>query len=373
MNRNNAQRLIGISQKLLSCLPLLTAIVIFEFLKVQITNQKVFNSDFLLQIVLLVQLIPCFLFAYMADKHYRLKALLSCHLLGLFCGIVFYSLGMEKTALVLLVITFTPLSVARAAILDNFSHRSYLKLLGITFLAQQIPWMSFGIIVSFPQEHLTIFSFSLIALNTLLIALFFKDKKAESHLHNITVRKALQKNKEIFLYTAMAFILVSLTMRMGWLYMEVYHTATQGIILLDVALMVGTLTAICYRKLPHMSVLTFCYSIGFGIGFVAICGYYLDPSKIQSNIFNFISFGSVVEGMAFPLALDALISMFGSKNKAIGSAITEMGTAIASFLSVIVLMIAASYPTWNIYAMTFGFLGAALLQMRAEQKKFQQD
>jgi hypothetical protein len=373
MNQNRLEMFLPLLRKGLSCIPLLFAILIFEFIKVQITYRKPGNSDFLLNLLLFGQLVPCFLFAYISDKYYRMQALISCHCLGLACGALFYFLGMHTEALILIVLTFTPLSVARASILDNFSHHSYLKLLSLTFFAQQIPWGLFQQIISFPERELIVFTMLLIFINTVLIAVFFKDSKKDLHWHNVTVREALKRNRAPFIYTGIAFVLASLSMRIGWLYAEVFHMTERGIEVLDLALMVGTVITMCYRRLPHMSTLTFCYSIGFGIGIVVILGQYLNAVNAEHSIFNFISFGSVVEGMAFPFALDALISMFGPKNKAIGSAVTEMGTGIASFLAITALTLRSTYPEWIIHAMAIFFFAAMLLQMKAETKKFQQD
>jgi len=315
-----------------------------------------------------LQLVPAFVLAYLSDRTNRKNVLIFSQLIGLVGGIVLYIFGSTPWVLILIAITFNPTHVARAALLDIFPHYSTLKLVAITFFALNLPWMFFKEFSAFDFNFLVILTFVLLAVNSLLTFLFFHDRQkcGYSKVQFAKSIELLRNDRRIF-YTLSAFICSEITFYLISIYIE-YSKGTE--VWLDIttfATLIGILIAMLYNRLPHMSMVTLFYSMGFGLIVVAILSSFLSISSLQISLLSSMSHYAVIGGMYLPFVTDAVIKMLGNRNKGIGSALIEGGDAIAILIAMIFSTAFVLSALWIFGIILVLFLLATGIQKKAEK------
>ncbi len=88
-----------------------------------------------------LQIFPAFIFGFISDHHRRRKMLIFSQILGVLGGIFLWIFKFETWVVFFIGITFNPLSVARATMLDNYPKISALKVIAVTYIAKNISWI----------------------------------------------------------------------------------------------------------------------------------------------------------------------------------------------------------------------------------------
>lgn len=348
-------------------LPAVVALIISQLVTLQVYLWEDPENRKFLASWRALQLIPAFIYAYISDRHYRKGALVVSHVLGLLVGLIFFFLKMPFYALIFIGLTFNPISVARAALLDNFPHYSSLKLVAVTYFALYIPWVVYDQFRQIPLDYLMIATFALLFFNAILTALFFQDRKDLStvdHSLSHVIPKTRQLNT---LLTIIGFLLSQATMEIIW--MLVHDTATSDLWmnLTNAGFILGFIGAVLYKKLPHMSMLTVTYATGLGISLISIIGYKSSLFTCTSALFSSMSYYSVLAGIYLPFVTDAVMSMFSPRRKAVASAVIEFANLLAVLLAYAVTIWVTENMCTMLYIITFFFLIASILQRKVEK------
>lgn len=348
-------------------IPAIVAILISELVTIQVYLVPSVEANHLLASWRILQLIPAFIFAYLSDRQYRKGALVISHLISLVLGVAAYVLGYRLWALIVIGLTFNPISVARASLLDNFPQYSSIKLVAITYFAMYIPWIFYNQISLIPLNYATVFTLVLLFINTAMTIFLFKDRKDLTHVDHSLQRTLLNKNVKKLSLMILAFIFSQITVELVWSLIHHYQNANSWIILTNFGFIIGFACSVLYKKLPHMSIITLTYTTGFGISLVAILGSRYGLFGCREAVFSSMSYYTVIAGVYLPFVTDGVISLFNPTRKAMASAVVELATRIGVILSYICLLYVAQNYCDSSYLIALLFLIAALLQRRAEK------
>jgi len=350
-------------------IPSLIAIILLELINAQIYYYGPFGEkEHLFTCWNLLQLVPAFLFGYISDRHYRKKALVVSQILGLVGGIILYTFGIKTWVLIFIALTFNPLPVARAALLDNFPQYPALKLVAITFLAQNLPWAFFNQIGRFSLNSLVVFTFSILFINVILTYFFFVDRQDLMHPKvKVDHYKIFNKSNRRIAYTLLAFTLSELTFYLVWVFIEHSDGYYIWLNLTTLGALIGIFCAMLYNRLPHMSIITLFYTIGFGISVVAIFTCMMGVFSCGVSLLSAISHYCVVGGLYLPFVTEAVINMVGTRHKAVGAALIEFADTIALVAAPFILFALSKYPLGILFLTATLCLCAAIFQKRAER------
>ena len=348
-------------------IPVIIAILISELVTIQVYLVPSFGTDNMLALWRILELIPAFIFAYISDKQYRKGALVISHLLGLVSGVAAYLLGYPLWALVLIGLTFNPISVARAALLDNFPQYSSVKLVAITYCAMYIPWIFYDQISTIPLNSIIVFTLIMLFINTVITIVLFEDRKDLTHVNHSLQRAFFNKNVKKMSLMILAFILSQITIEWVWYLIHHYQNANAWLSLTNYGFVIGFACAVLYKKLPHMSIITLAYTTGFGISLIAIIGRAYGLFGCREAVFSSMSYYTVIAGVYLPFVTDGVISLFNPSRKAMASAIVELASRIAVILSYVFILYVAQDYCDSSYFIALLFLAAAFLQRRVEK------
>lgn len=359
------------SHKIISlAIPSLIAISILELINIEANYAGTnFNNNQLYTILNFLQLIPAFTFAYISDKHFRKKALIVSQILG-FLGIsILFIFGIKFWVLIGIAITFNPIPVARAALLDNFSHQSSLKIVAITFLAQYFPWIFYNQIVSFPLNSLYGFTLAILFINIILTKVLFRDRTDEKKTtKTINILTIINKINKRMMLTIISFMLAGMSLYLVWIYLQNTGDNFIWFDFTNLGIFIGVACSLFYSVLPHMTIITLFYAVGLCMYLVALITSYTMPYQCDQCLLNVFSHYSIVVGMYVIFVTEAVIKIFGARNKAIGAAVIELTNSIAMVISSMIFVFAKPNST-AIIALTIPFfLTAVLLQKKGEKE-----
>lgn len=348
-------------------IPAVVAIFISELITLIVYLFKPPETDNFFALWRALQLIPVFIFAYISDRQYRKGALVISHILGLILGVAVYLLGFPFWALIVVSLAFSPIPVARAALLDNFPQYSSVKLVAITYFAMYIPWMFFYQFSFVSLNKLIIFTFFLLLINTLMTIVLFRDRKDLTHVDHSLHRTLATQNKKKMILMIVAFILSQITFELIWDLLYRSHAENVWVSLMNCGFVIGFAGAILYKKLPHMSIIMLTYTTGLGISIVATIGNWYGLFGCQEAILTSMGYYTVVAGVYLPLVTDGVISLFNPQKKATASAVVELAARLASILWYVGLFYVLENYCHSLYFISLLFLLAALLQRRVEK------
>ncbi len=321
-------------------IPALLAISIVEIVNIEVVlSGAITKENSMLFVWMILKLIPTFLFSYISDLHFRKETLIICQLLGIVGGLFLSVFGFESWVLILIAMTFNPIPVARAALLDHFPRYSTVKLVSFTFLAQYIPWALYTYIEKFDYGSVVHFIVVLLALNTILTIFLFKKDPVKNELE-VKEKKntSVMKNKNV-MNSLIAFTLAEITFFVFEAYLGYIPDGHSWLSITSFATLIGLGIAVLYTRLPHISIITLFYGIGAGMTAIACFHCFLFKSSCNNNILSSMSFYSVIGGLYLPFVTDAVIRMKGSKHRAFGSALVESADTIASFVAPLLIFL----------------------------------
>lgn len=354
-------------------IPALLAIFLFEFLNAQMFFSLGEDQSYSFEFLRFVHVIPAFVFAYISDKHYRKGALLASHVLGLATSCLLYFFGLHFWTVFLVAIAFNPMSVARASLIDNFPNHSPLTLMAVAFIVKSLPWIGFFWMDVYAINQFNVIQWVLILffINGLLILVLFQDRKdLFFQTHPMRTQGFLQKVDRRTTFTVMAFILAETTIRMTW--GRVWHGGQDVALLISitsVALAIGSMSAMLYKRLPHMSIITLTYVTGVCMMLIAMLGHFFGMASYHYGFVSIMSYYCIIAGLNNPLVADAVITMFGPRRKAMGAVMIDLSEAISLSLGAFAItVVPPSFYTVAVMALML-FLSASCLQRHVERRQ----
>lgn len=350
----------------LHSIPSLIAISLLELVNVQVyLHGPVSKNSLLLLGWLVLQMIPGFFFGYISDRHIRRKILIIAQALGLIGGTILLIFGFELWVLAFIALTFNPMPVARAAFIDNFPEHSLVKLLAFTFLAQYIPWLFFDYIAQFDYRHFVVFILGLLALNTVFTIFWFIDNYDHNSTKHVSVFAI--KTRIPVLLALGAFTLAEATFYILWAHLEEAPQLQAWQSTITYGTIGGILISMLYKRLPHISIITLCYSIGCVATLIVLIRCFIHNNAHCGDIFlNSMSFFSILGGLYLSFVGVSVIDMFGPKNKGVASAMIEFGDTIATFAAPIITFLLGKNLFGIMIVITVLYAIAAMLQRACE-------
>lgn len=322
-----------------------------------------------------IQLIPAFIFGILSDHHLRKKTLIYSQIFGVVGSIFLLFYKFDFWIVLFLGLTFNPVSVARAALLDNYQNLSALKVIAITFMAKNLSWLFISVFSKVSFETVLLFVLPVISLNIVLIAICFNDK-FESKLKLSRFKKLEEKKQKksikfhrgaIFL-TLFAFSLSETTFYSFWSFLETSVSLEQWLFIATLGTYLGTSFTLFYRKIPHPSLIAILYLIGAATSAIAlIYSVKFGVPYSKSLLFSMIQY-CVVGGIYLPFVADVIIQLSGTFRKATGSAIYEVGDMLALFLAGTAAFLILKSPMLILIMNTSLYLSATIIQKVAEKK-----
>lgn len=350
-------------------IPSLIAIIIAEIVNIQvfISGPLAKKGEVMLFLWITLQMIPGFIFGYLSDLNFRKATLIVCQLLGLAGGLILWIFGFELWVLVLIALTFNPLPVARAAFLDHFPQHSTVKLVALTFVAQYLPWAFYAYIAKLHYQTTVAFVLYILALNIILTVFLFKKDNKEYKTEDTKHKIELFKNNSRLIRTLLAFTFAEAAFYLLWAYLENNPTGEVGLSTISLGTTIGVCIAMLYTRLPHISIITLFYSIGAVSALLAFYRCTSSTISCDDELLASMSYYCIIGGLYLPFVTDAVIKMLGSKRRALGSAMIELGDTIAVFFAPILNIFFHQNSTNILLTISIFFLIAALYQKSTEK------
>ena len=353
-------------------IPSLIAICIVEIVNIQVylSGPVADGGTSMLFLWITLQMIPGFLFGYISDQQFRKASLIICQLLGLVGGLILYIFGFEFWVIVLIALSFNPIPVARAALLDHFPQHSTVKLVAITFLAQYFPWIFYAKIAALGYKTVIFWVLGILAANIILTVFLFKKDSEKKEVLDIRHKMQLFRKNSPLICTIFAFTLAEAAFYLLWAYLEYNPQGQTWFSTSNLATVIGISIAMLYTRLPHISIITLFYSIGAAATLMALVHSFSSPSLSEANLLTSMTFYCIIGGLYLPFVTDGVIKMLGNRRRAIGSAIIELGDTVAVFFAPLLNLLFQQSPL-NISLAIFAFFAiATILQKSAERSNF---
>ena len=320
-------------------LPPLLAIVITETVNVEMTAFTPFgHGEFINFFWQILQGLIGWIFGWFSDKHWRKNILIGAQLLGVLGGIMLILFGFHPFVMILVGLTFAPLPVARAALMDAYPHQSMVKIMAITFFAQWLPWAFYGYLTKINYVTVIYFVLAALAINSIFTFFSFKEdidsiKTQNKQKEELPALRSLNSWKILF-FTLIALGLAEVTffqvgdnlennnqMRQLWWPSIGFMT------------FLGNFVAMFYRSRPSISILSSCYLIGacFCVGgiFNVIMG---AQSAVAAMTTTMLSY-ALIGGLYLPLSYSVVLNRVSPLHRgaACGALdLVELGAALGA-------------------------------------------
>lgn len=369
INRNQINPIKKFFAIIVIATPPLLSILIYEIIHILLQTSIFNNNSDLFPYWIILHAIPGLIFAYISDRNYRKTVLLWLQTLGVLGGGLLYLFGNKLWVILAISVTINMVPVARAALLELFPKSSSLKIIAITYLAMFFPWINYKYFETIPIEKISIFIILMFLITIFLTHYLFK----EHHFSNTKNQEsrpafiAKHMNQRLIL-TFIAFILAESMLYSIWYYTESSGKYLNWSDLTNYASMFGFASILLYNRLPHLSIITLFYTICFGIFIVSIITCTAGANRCEVSLLSALSNFCVISGMILPFITEAIIKMFGKRNKAMASAMLYCAIMFSSSVGTSIFTWIKPSPIWIMYIIAFLILIAVILQKKAEKE-----
>jgi hypothetical protein len=317
----------------------------------------------------ILQLIPAYLFGSLSDTYLRRDYLIYVQIFGVIFGLVFLIIGFKSWVIFLFAMTYNPLSVARAALLDNYKKVTSIEIISTTYIFKYLPWVFIVPLTRYPIQSVFYFLVPILALNVLFTIFLFRDrfdtkKKMEKfeELHKEEKASFIRGNKWAILLNVIAFALAETTFYLFWTYLEEIPSIRNLLFLSTLLTISGLLLVLLYRRSPTISTVAKLYgTLILSSTVLAIILFVLNYSPKEFLIVSMIC-NCVIGGIYISLSTGVLIELSGTKRRATGSAFAETADVIALFGASLFYTLGRSTALIIFLEIVFLYLLATLIQ-----------
>jgi MFS family permease len=344
------------------CAPLLLVIFLYELFAIKIhTNINISKNIYVFWLI--AQIIGSISFAYISDKHCRKKTLIVTQIFAIVFLSIFILSGYSAFILILLGLTFNPVPLARAAMIDNFALFSKVKLIAFTLIASYLPWVFYGFLTKIFQEKLMVIIIIFLSVNLLITFLFFDDRRDKSHDCNIL---HIIKWKKIS-YILIAFFPVQLSFFISAFFLENNIDELNLFSSLAIGIILGAVISTFYKKIPHVSFLTLFYGIGFCLSFTPIFSIWFFPAGHINIAYQLMVF-STLSGFYIPFLYDVILSAAHSDYRGVACGFIHVFYSAASLSALFLIKTQNPSAIAVLVFSTILFFIAFCIQKFAEHK-----
>lgn len=239
-------------------------------------------------------------------------------------------------------VIFIPSPAARSYIIDqyrsNIFNYKYLqltttRLIGISWIFQYLPWVFFIFLSYLSKKTYIALMIVGLLLNLTFIFFLFKDKHRESTVN--------LDESELIQFSELKNILLAFLFGQSVFFIAFSKSAfilknSELFTLIGIGTMLGTIFSLFYRKIPHLSVITNSYGIGFLISLTGILVLAFTPSyeSISSFVIPQIVHIGTIGGFYLPFVYDVVISRGRSRHRGRMLAYLEITQLIASLIGI---------------------------------------
>lgn len=351
-----------------SLVPIILAIVLSSVISISVHTHNQFQSQRELFFAWgVINTIPGLLFSYVSDKGYRKEVLIWMQVAGLIGGVCLYLYGADIWVILALASTLNLVPIATAAIIDKLPHFSHSKLISVSYIAKYLPWVFYSLFKETSLPRIVFIASSMMAANILLTYFLFKKEPRPVH------RSQAPKNSYFTIkidrkvpFTLIAFLVAQIALYATWLHTEYKVQNLHWVDFSNYAAVIGFFGVLLYTRLPHISIITLLYTIGFGFFMASIAMCLSGVERCESSLlFGMVCF-SLIDAMTFPFVADSVMSTFDAKYKATTLASLYFVANIAASGGESFLQIFRPLPIALMCSMATLLLLAAIIQKLAE-------
>lgn len=343
-------------------IPLLIIISAYEIVSIEI-YLKASSSNSLFQFFLWIfmQAIGGVILGNISDNFSRKQTLLGIQISGILFLLFILWQGLNPLSISLLGLFFNPSPVSRAALIDKFPSHSKVKLISTTFLAQFLPWCFYSKIIEFKYQTALLGACLLIFLSLVFTSILFRNYKKS---HEPGKVKEPKKWNEKIAFTMGALLIAQLVFFLSDSFFE--RSANAAIFsALGVGSFLGTIISFFYRRIPHLSLLTICYGLGFllsVIPFISLLALPIPKINLDYQLVLFSSLG----GFYLPFVYDVILTASSSHFRGTACGIIDAIIALSSVIGVTLTLFFHPQETTILFLTAILFISAAYIQKRGE-------
>ncbi len=359
----------GIYEFIIALIPMLVVIFLFEVIAIEVYLHAPINESKIKFFAWRsAQAIGGFVLGYLSDKYSRKKILVITQIFGVVILPLLLWQNFSIFPLFLIGFFFNPSPVVRAALVDNFPRKSKAKLMAITFIAQFIPWCFYLTINDFIASDILIAALITLVVNTAISFLFFKDRKDIRQEHHIEIAKnfAHEKSSKRAFYTLSALFPGQLVFFISDTFFENLAFNEGLFSALGIGSLIGVLVGIFYRKIPHLSLLTFCFGIGVLLSVVPLITDYLVPDLNIDLPYQLMLFSNL-GGFYLPFVFDVVLSATSANYRGMTCGIIDLIISLSSIIGVFIIVFFNPGEKLILLMSIILFLLATIIQKRGEK------
>ncbi len=349
--------------------PAILVISLFEIIAIEVyLNTPIHDSKIKFFVWRSAQAVGGFILGYLSDKFCRKKILVITQVLGVLILPLLVWQNFAVFPFFLIGFFFNPSPVARAALIDNFPKESKAKLIAITYIAQFIPWCFYLTIKGFSSPQILMAALVTLVVNAAISYLFFEDRKdkRQEHQPEITQNFIHKKSSKRAFYTLSALFPGQLVFFISDTFFE-NLTSNAGLFsALGIGSLIGVLVGIFYRKIPHLSLLTFCFGIGVLLSVVPLITNYLVPNLNIDLPYQLMLFSNL-GGFYLPFVFDVVLSATSANYRGTACGIIDLIIALASIIGVSIVVFFNPGETLILLMTIILFISATAIQKKGEK------
>ena len=351
--------------------PALAAVVVYETVAITVYANCSKNPGYCHFFVwIAMQAIAGVVLGYFSDAFSRRNALLGTH----FAAMIFLPIALLQGtftlwSLIALGLTYNPSPIIRALLVDNFPQRSKVKLIATTFVAQFLPWCFYTQLVSLTFIFLV--QLLLCALLLLFpVVLFFLDdhRRPSAILKKLEFSHLIQDKTgtRTILYTLGALLAGQVVFFLSDTFFEESPASSVIFSALGIGSLVGTMLGMFYRQIPHLSLLTISYGMGFLMAFIP----YISYQKLNLTNINLtyqLMLFSTLGGFYLPFVYDVVLAKVSSSHRGITCGIIDFIVAGAATIGLSIMALNKLHETSILLLSLILFLIALFTQKLGEK------
>lgn len=305
---------------------------------------------------------------YISDKYCRRLTAIISQVIGLVVLLLLFYVQRNIVLILLAGFLYNPISVFISGLIDNLPHYSKVKLIALTFVAQNLPWCFYNKLILYTDDQLLFSGSVMLAISLILSWYLFhdrRDKKAHGKTYFSVGHFVHPHYLKHFKYTLIAFLPSQLVYFYLDNLLDTYSNTPEFYSILSLASVFGASFAILYKKTPHVSVLTVIYGVSTLIASVPLICLYLYQFKDVGLPSSFIIF-SCLSLFSLPFVYDVILNSVNANHRGLTCGVLECLNSINSVVDTTIFEFFTINQFTTLMIVFILFLMATLIQKKAE-------